>query len=106
VANREQETTCLITAHETSNHNQYRYSFTVLGRPYTGISQSPTDSAVVGEQMKVYFDPDDPTTNSLEDFSLASRRDFGPLPLLVGGILAVAGFIGMTKMRSKRTATL
>ena len=57
VANREQDTTCLITAHEVSNHNQYRYSFTVLGTQYTGISQSPTDGAVVGEQMKVTVIP-------------------------------------------------
>jgi hypothetical protein len=53
VANREQEAACLITAHEPSNHNQYLYTFKVLGREYTGISQSPTDRAVVGEQLKV-----------------------------------------------------
>jgi hypothetical protein len=84
VANRERETTCLITAHETSNHNHYRYSFTVSERQYTGISQSPTGGGIVGEQMKVYFDSHDPNTNSLEDFSVTSQRDFGPLPLLAG----------------------
>lgn len=105
VANREQNTTCLITAHETSNHNQYRYSFTVSGRQYSGISQSPTDGVAVGEQMKVYFDPQNPSTNSLEGFSAASQRELGPVPLLAAGVLAVAVFIGLNKMRTKRTPT-
>jgi hypothetical protein len=100
VANRQQTARGLVTAYERSNHNQYRYTFTAQGKQYGGISQSPTDSAIVGGQIQVYFDPRDPTTNSLEDFSTRSRRDMGMLPFLALGIGGVAAFILYSKTTS------
>jgi hypothetical protein len=99
---RQQMTIGTITGHEASNHNQYRYTFTFSGKQYNGLSQSPTDTTEIGERMTVYFDPRNPDTNSLEDFSAASKREGNPLPILFIGVAGVAGLIVFSKARNRR----
>jgi len=47
VAHRQQTTTAVITSHEESNHDQYRYSYLVGGKNYAGIGNAPSGFAVV-----------------------------------------------------------
>jgi hypothetical protein len=102
VAARQQVTIGIITGHEASNHNQYRYTFTFSGRQYNGLSQSPTDTGEIGDRMAVYFDPLNPDTNSLEDFSAASKRDGNMLPILFIGVAGIAGLIMFSKARHRK----
>jgi hypothetical protein len=106
IAARQQMTIGTITGHEASNHNQYRYTFTFSGRQYSGLSQSPTDTAEIGEPMTVFFDPRNPDTNSLEDFSAASKRNGNMLPLLFLGVAGVAGLIAFSKARNRKRTTM
>jgi hypothetical protein len=102
VGSRQHVTTGVITAHELHNHNQYRYRFSVNGATYTGISSAPNDVAVVNAGVKVYYDPQDPSTNSLEDF-VGRNGQPGILPLLLLGIAGTAGVILSQKMKARRS---
>lgn len=97
---RQELTTGKITAHEPNNHDSYRYTFTVQGRQFNGISGSPKPAEVVGASTQVYFDPRDPNTNSLEDFLMRSRRDRKLVPLFVFGICVIPAFILYSKLRN------
>jgi hypothetical protein len=102
IAARQQTTIGTITGHEVSNHNQYRYMFIFSGKQYIGLSQSPTDTAEIGERVRVYFDSRNPDTNSLEDFSAASKRKGNMLPILFIGVAGIAGLIAFSKARNKK----
>jgi hypothetical protein len=102
IAARQKITVSTITWHEASNHNQYRYTFTLSGKQYNGLSQSPTDTAEIGERMAVYFDPRNPEINSLEDFATASKRQGNPLPLLFIGVAGVTALIVLSKARNRK----
>jgi len=99
IAARQGSTLGFVTAYEPSSHNQCSYSFELEGKQYRGESSSPTTTAAVGQQVRVYFDRDDPATSSLEDFEAASRRQRRILPFLIIGIAAVIGFILYSKVR-------
>jgi hypothetical protein len=77
VGSRQQSTNGVVTAYEPSNHNSCSYTYTVQGNRFSGTSASPTATlmapATVGEPVQVYFDPKNPATSSLEDFSAKSR---------------------------------
>lgn len=99
IAGRQQSTTGVVTAYEPSNHNQCSYTFEIRTRQYTGKWSSPTQTASVGQEVRVYFDSSDPATNSLEDFESASQRQRGILSFLIFGICAVVGLIVYAKSR-------
>jgi hypothetical protein len=103
VVRRERIAAGTITAHEVSNHNQYRYRFSIDGQSYSGLGSSPKDftdsdnsskeETAVGQQVPVYYDPLDPSINALRDFANLSTDSFGPVPILLLGIGAVAFYI-------------
>lgn len=89
----------MITAHEAWNHNQYRYVFTENGHTYSGLDHAPHDTARLGEQLPVFFDPESPNTNSLNDFSTDGNE--GPLPLLLFNILFVVWAVFASKRKAR-----
>src|ERR1700683_57890 len=102
IAQRQQTTQGVITAHDLANHNQYGYTFYVNGKSYTGWQSPRTNELQVGKQVLVYYDPVDPAKNALTDFDDLSVQRLGPVPLLMFGIGAVAVFIFVR--RRKRVA--
>jgi hypothetical protein len=107
VARREKVAVGTITAHEVSNHNQYRYKFSIDGQSYGGLGNSPKDlinsrntsklETTIGEQVLVYYDPMNPSANALRDFSDLSNIALGPVPLMLIGIGAVTSYIYLRK---------
>jgi hypothetical protein len=104
VGNRQRVATGVITAYEETNHNQYRYQFAVDGATYTGLSNAPDDVATVNGVAIVYYDPQDPSTNSLQNFVSESERDRGFVPVPLIGIAAVAVVILFIKVNAKNKA--
>jgi hypothetical protein len=109
VAQRERISVGTIAAHEVSNHNQYRYRFSIDGQSYSGLGRSPKDfsdsdnsskeETAVGQQVPVHYDPLDPSINALRDFADLSTDSFGPVPMLLLGIGAVAFYIFIRRRR-------
>jgi len=93
VAGREVITNGVITAHDPRNHNQYRYTFTVEGKPYSGWQSPREDELQIGKQVRVYYDPKDPSTSALTDFSELASNALGPIPLLIVGICAFTAYM-------------
>jgi hypothetical protein len=93
LAQREKKTQGTIASHEPSNHNRYGYTFSVNSKSYSGWESPRKEEPTVGQQVTVYYDPDDPNRNALTDFRDLSLESFGPTPLLMFGIGAVAVFI-------------
>ena len=102
VALREQRADGLITVCEPSNHNQCRYRFGYLGRTLEGMSGSVGDRPSVGQHVTVYFDPQDPDTSSLEDYTSADRRERGFAPICMLGICTIVLVIAVMKLRRHR----
>src|SRR5689334_21273141 len=69
VASRQQKTIGEITAHDPANHSRYGYAFAVQGRLYSGwqVPEGRGDWKI-GQQVVVYYDAADPSTNALRDF--------------------------------------
>jgi hypothetical protein len=106
VASREQATTGTVVSHEPRNHNRYGYKFQVSGQDYTGSEAPLTTEPKIGQSVTVYFDPLNPTENSLTDFAELGgawlARGVGMLVfsgLLVGFVFLFDRAIG--KVRSK-----
>jgi len=94
IAQRERTTEGRITQHEPQNHNRYGYTFSVNGRPYHGWTTPQEGSSfAVDQQVIVFYDSRDATRNALTDFNELSLGAFGPIPILLFGIGAVALFI-------------
>jgi hypothetical protein len=103
IATRQQTTSGIVTAHEPVNHDRYGYRFEVDGKAYTGW-QIPKDSELaIGQQVIVFYDPENPSANSLTDFHDLSISSLGPVPMLMFGIGAVAVFILYRRRRSTAT---
>ena len=92
-AGRQRTTLGVITAHETTNHNQFRYEFEVEGKHYTG-SEGPRDRELgIGKKVIVYYDPENPNKNAITDFHELGVESIGPLPVILFGVGTVAMFI-------------
>ena len=87
IAGREQITIGWVRTHERANHNRYGYAFSVRGEPYTGW-QIPTGEYQIGEQVRVYYDPLEPTTSSLNSFASSRDDALGPGLLCAIGIIS------------------
>jgi hypothetical protein len=89
-ANRQQTSQGVVTAYDRSDHNQCSYTFSVLGRHYTGRRGADTTDVTVGDPVLVYYDSQDPSMNALEGFSTMSHRDRGfcSILLFVIGVFA------------------
>jgi hypothetical protein len=64
---------------------------------------TPAVPAIVGDRVQVYFDSNNPATNSLEDFYSRSRRDRALVPIFVFGIFVVPAIILYSKLREPST---
>jgi hypothetical protein len=104
IAERQETTQGIITAHEPANHNQYVYMFSASGKSYTGRESPRKQKLEVGEQVVVYYDPFNPAKNALTDFAEPSIENLGPLPVLVAGIGGLAVFI-FVRRRTNRPAS-
>src|SRR5262249_52305891 len=93
IAGRQQTTHGIVTTHEPGNHNRYGYKFEVDGKAYTGWQSPKDEELAIGEQVIVFYDPQDPSRNSLTDFRDLSTSSLGPVSMLLFGIVAVAGYI-------------
>jgi hypothetical protein len=106
VGNRQRLASGVVTAYEPSNHNQCRYTFSVQGTRFSGVSSAPKGTVFVGEEVEVYFDPTNPATNSLRDFSATSRGSRGVVFISLAGIFGITGLILYSKTRSHRRREL
>jgi len=106
IAERQQTTSGIVTAHEPSNHNRYGYRFEVAGRAYTGWQIPKDEELAIGKQVIVFYDPQNPSRNALTDFHESSASSLGPVPMMLFGIGAVAVFILYRRRRTKTTPEL
>jgi hypothetical protein len=85
------------------NYISCKYSFNVSGSLYSGLGDCPqsfvnlvkdkisdVDEYVPGANLTVYYDPANPSTNSLIEFTAASRRCYqDTIPWIVIGVLGI-----------------
>ena len=93
IASREKKAPAIVTAHEPKNHNRYGYTFPADGYLYTGWDTPRSVVPQIGQEISIYYDPRDPATNSMADFSQNSLDSFGPVPLVLFGIGGVTLFV-------------
>jgi hypothetical protein len=93
VAARERSTQAVVTAHEISNHNQFRYVFSVDGQNYSGLDSARGAELKVGDHVVVHYDSRNPSTNALTDFAALSFENLGPVPTVFVMIGVVAWLI-------------
>jgi Protein of unknown function (DUF3592) len=103
VAKRQQTSQAIITAHEKSNHDQYRFAFSVDGQKYDGLGRTDKEELEIGEKVVVYYDPHNPSKNALKSFETLSLEDFGPIPTLLLGIGAITWMIKAARRRKSQT---
>jgi hypothetical protein len=99
VAEREQTTVGTITAHDEANHNQYGYIFSVNGKSYMGLETPRKEELHIGQRVRVYYDPTDPTMNALTDFAELATASLGLVPLVLFGVGALVLFIRHRRRR-------
>ena len=106
IAARQKTATATIDAHNPPNHDRYEYVFEIGGQSYTGW-QSPTGDQhfFIGQRLTVYYDPLDPTENSLTDFQDAGLQSLGPVPMMLLLICAAGFTIVMLRRHFKGNAT-
>jgi hypothetical protein len=90
-----------IVAHEPRNHNQYRFRFTVSGRTYQGWASPRAEPFTVGQRVRVFYDPDNPSTCALTDFGDLSWEILGPVPVLSMAIAGGVAIVFMLRQRSR-----
>jgi hypothetical protein len=105
VAGREQIAYGTIRTHEPANHNRFGYAFSVGGKSYTGW-QIPISEYSIGQPVRVYYDPIDPTKSSLNSFSESSDRILGPSLFCAFGIVAVVLVIYLMRRDHERNNRL
>jgi hypothetical protein len=103
VGARQQLASGIITAYEPSNHDSCRYTFAIQGREFNGIGSCPMHPGIVGAQVRVYYDPMNPATSSLEDFLEARKRNRGVIFISMLGICAVTALILYSKLKAQKS---
>ena len=103
IAGRQQTAPGIVTAHEIANHNQYGYKFDVDGKAYTGWQSPKDDELAMGKHVTVFYDPQNPSRNSLTDFHDLSASSLGPVPMLLFGIGVATVLILYRRRRSTAT---
>jgi hypothetical protein len=107
VASREQSAMASIISHEPQNHNRYGYRFQVGGTDYIGWEAPLKDEPKIGEPMKVYFDPQNPSENSLTDFAdLADTRRGEAIVLLIFCVVFASVVVTFDLTIGKRSAAV
>jgi hypothetical protein len=81
------------------------YSFNYEGRKYSG-DENHHSRLSSSDTVAVYFDPDDPTTNSLTEFRVKSGRDHGTMISFgfasVGFAVILALFLAIKRSKEKQ----
>ena len=100
-AKRQKVASATIVAQDPSNHQCYEYAFRVKSASYSGC-EFPQHPAI-GNEIQVFYDPQNPTRNHVNDFNEVSEGElpFVPIPILIPVALGI--FIWL-KRRSYRTA--
>jgi hypothetical protein len=98
----QQMTQGTVTAYKQSNHNLCEYTFSVNEKLYNGASSAPSTDIKSGDQVRVYFDSQDPNLNALEGFTGLSERDEGFVGMLLALIAIVAAFISISRFTCTR----
>lgn len=93
IAQRQLTTEGTVTTHEPANHDRYGYTFNVSGKPYSGWESPRHGKLIVGQQVLVYYDPNNPRKSALISFWDLSIESFGPIPLLALGTAFVAVYV-------------
>jgi co-chaperonin GroES (HSP10) len=106
IASREQTTKGLITAHEPANHNRYGYVFSVNGRTFNGWESPKKEELKIGEQVVVYYDPQDPNKNALTDFGELGMSSLGPMLTMLFGIGVLGWYIGSRRRQHRINSNL
>jgi|HubBroStandDraft_1064217.scaffolds.fasta_scaffold632486_1 hypothetical protein len=101
IGKREQTSVAVTTGCTPSDHNQCQYEFEVGGREFTGRSSSPTYPTALGAHLPVYFDPQNPATNSLRDFTEATASERSMALLCISGICLLAIIILIAKRAAR-----
>jgi hypothetical protein len=104
VAAREKTITGAITAHEPANHNTYVYTFTIEGKVYTGRQIPNKREPAIGQEVCVYYDPQDPAKNSLIDFDEVALGNLGPASFAFWLSVAAIVFIIVQRRKNQRRA--
>lgn len=101
VAERQGTAVGIITAHEERNHNQFRYTFSLNGRSYSGLGHPRRKDPQIGQQIVVYYDASNPSTNDLTDFAELSATSLGPGCFIVMVICGAAIYIFVERRKSR-----
>jgi hypothetical protein len=101
IAGRQQTTYGIVRAHEPANHNSYGYEFVVNGKVFTGW-QIPKLDYEIGQGVRLYYDPLDPTRNSLYSFDEDAGQNLGLVSSCAFGIAAFAVVIFVTRRAHAR----
>jgi hypothetical protein len=100
IAGRQRTTYGIVRAHEPANHDRYGYEFVVNGKVFTGW-QSPKADYDIGQGVRVYYDPLDPTRNSLSSFDEDAGQSVG---LISAGALGTVAFTVVIFVRRRAHA--
>jgi hypothetical protein len=97
IARRQQVATGVLVAHKMSNHDRWEFRFQVEARGYSGLDRVRGGTPRIGEAVTIYYDPRDPTTNSLITFEERSNGFRGPalaillLSAFLAGVVLLTG---------------
>lgn len=99
IALREKTTTGAIVGHDASDRHTSVYVFSMDKNVHTG-QEVGSEHTKIGEQVVVYYDPDDPEKNRLKDFEEEAVGFLGGLSVVL--ILSGAGIFFLLKQRRNR----
>jgi len=103
ISQRQQTTSGTILTHEPGNHNRYGYNFSLSDKLYSGWYIPQNNEPTIGQQVTVYYDPIDPTTNALDDFGELALRDLGPVPFeILGSVFVFVVIVGIRWQNYKK----
>jgi hypothetical protein len=102
IAKRERATSGVIVAHDKPNHSRYGYTYVVNQKTYHGWEIPHTVDFEIGQNVVVYYDPNNPSDSSLTEFAEASERQIAIVPILLIGISGVALAILLLRRRQTK----
>ena len=93
-AKRQQTALGTINAHEPSNHGRYGYRFSVNGRSLSGWAiPHERQEYVIGQEVRVYYDPVDPQRSALEPFEALALGLVGPVAFTLAGSAVIVAMV-------------
>jgi hypothetical protein len=95
VAPRQQETTGTVTAGPLGRHS-YSYTFTVGEASYSDWGSIRGPEPTIGQEVLVYYDPQDPTVSALTPFEYSSKERTADLVIGIVILISVATLISVS----------